>query len=63
MSPQTARRWADAGRLPMGRYGSGNRVIDGVGLSRFVRERTAEEGPFHPVSPAFAYALRDAGVA
>lgn len=27
----------------MGRDGSGNRVIDGVGLARFVRERAAED--------------------
>ncbi|MEV6839555.1 TOBE domain-containing protein [Streptomyces sp. NPDC051133] len=42
VSPETARRWADAGRLPMGRDGSGNRVIDGAGLARFVRERAVE---------------------
>ncbi|ANP51728.1 molybdopterin-binding protein [Streptomyces griseochromogenes] len=42
VSPETVRRWADAGRLPMGRDGSGNRVIDGAGLARFVRERAAE---------------------
>ncbi|GGV10211.1 MerR family transcriptional regulator [Streptomyces filipinensis] len=42
VSPETVRRWADAGRLPMGRDGSGNRVIDGVGLDRFVRARAAE---------------------
>lgn len=42
VSPETVRRWADAGRLPMGRDGTGNRVIDGVGLARFVRERAAE---------------------
>ncbi|GAA3141884.1 helix-turn-helix transcriptional regulator [Streptomyces rameus] len=41
VSPETVRRWADAGRLPMGRDGSGNRVIDGVGLARFVRARAA----------------------
>ncbi|MFB7507403.1 TOBE domain-containing protein [Streptomyces broussonetiae] len=42
VSPETVRRWADAGRLPMGRDGSGNRVIDSVGLARFVRERAAD---------------------
>ncbi|MFI5634417.1 molybdopterin-binding protein [Streptomyces sp. NPDC051664] len=39
VSPETVRRWADGGRLPMGRDGSGNRVIDGVGLARFAKER------------------------
>ncbi|QKW25357.1 helix-turn-helix transcriptional regulator [Streptomyces seoulensis] len=43
VSPETVRRWADAGRLPMGRDGAGNRVIDGAGLARFVRERAAED--------------------
>ncbi|WP_225826445.1 TOBE domain-containing protein [Streptomyces naphthomycinicus] len=42
VSPETVRRWADAGRLPVGRDGAGNRVIDGTGLARFVRERAAE---------------------
>lgn len=43
VSPETVRRWADAGRLPMGRDGSGNRVIDGVGLAGFAKERAAED--------------------
>ncbi|MFD8217843.1 molybdopterin-binding protein [Streptomyces sp. NPDC059697] len=43
VSPETVRRWSDGGRLPMGRHGSGNRVIDGVGLARFARERAAED--------------------
>ncbi|GAX56160.1 TOBE domain-containing protein [Streptomyces olivochromogenes] len=43
VSPETVRRWADGGRLPMGRDGSGNRVIDGVGLARFARARAVED--------------------
>ncbi|MEV7341724.1 TOBE domain-containing protein [Streptomyces sp. NPDC093544] len=43
VSSETVRRWADGGRLPMGRDGSGNRVIDGVGLARFAQERAAED--------------------
>ncbi|MFE4957975.1 molybdopterin-binding protein [Streptomyces sp. NPDC056653] len=38
VSPETVRRWADGGRLPMGRDSSGNRVIDGVGPARFAKE-------------------------
>ncbi|WP_329216946.1 helix-turn-helix transcriptional regulator [Streptomyces sp. NBC_01485] len=59
VSPETVRRWADAGRLPVGRDGSGNRVVDGVGLARFAKERAAEdarsvvEGP--PVSVPNAF--------
>ncbi|OIJ65379.1 TOBE domain-containing protein [Streptomyces mangrovisoli] len=41
VSPETVRRWADGGRLSMGRDGSGNRLIDGAGLARFVQERAA----------------------
>ncbi|MEU6446044.1 helix-turn-helix transcriptional regulator [Streptomyces sp. NPDC046979] len=54
VSPETVRRWADAGRLPMGRDGSGNRVIDGVGLARFVRER-AGDTPGGPASARNAF--------
>ncbi|MFD7608272.1 molybdopterin-binding protein [Streptomyces mirabilis] len=43
VSPETVRRWADGGRLPMGRDGSGNRVIDGFGLARFARERAVDD--------------------
>ncbi|MCX5229531.1 molybdopterin-binding protein [Streptomyces sp. NBC_00233] len=39
VSSETVRRWADGGRLRMDRDGSGNRVIDGVGLARFAQER------------------------
>ncbi|MFJ3272643.1 MerR family transcriptional regulator [Streptomyces sp. NPDC086776] len=39
LSPETAPRWADGGRLRMGRDGSGNRVIDGMGLARFAKQR------------------------
>lgn len=41
VSPETVRRWADGGRLPMGRGSSENRVIDGAGLARFAKERAA----------------------
>ncbi|MFD5120138.1 molybdopterin-binding protein [Streptomyces sp. NPDC058385] len=42
VSGETVRRWADSGRLTMGRDGTGNRVIDGVGLARFAKSRAAE---------------------
>ncbi|MET7660529.1 TOBE domain-containing protein [Streptomyces sp. NPDC005373] len=42
VSGETVRRWADSGRLAMGRDGTGNRVIDGVGLARFAKSRAAE---------------------
>ncbi|WP_026252837.1 TOBE domain-containing protein [Streptomyces sp. PsTaAH-124] len=52
VSPETVRRWADAGRLPMGRDGAGNRVIDGVGLARLAEERAAEDARDAAVGPA-----------
>ncbi|NEB81935.1 helix-turn-helix domain-containing protein [Streptomyces sp. SID14478] len=33
VSPDTARRWADAGRIPTKREGGGHRVIDGRDLA------------------------------
>ncbi|WP_416481619.1 MerR family DNA-binding transcriptional regulator [Streptomyces sp. CL12] len=59
VSPETVRRWADAGRLPMERDGSGNRMTDGVGLALFARERAAADeraaapGPPSSVRNAF----------
>ncbi|MFD7326118.1 molybdopterin-binding protein [Streptomyces sp. NPDC059875] len=41
VSSETVRRWADGGRLRMDRDGSGNRVIDGVSLAVFAKERGA----------------------
>ncbi|WP_244283125.1 MerR family transcriptional regulator [Streptomyces flavidovirens] len=40
MSSETVRRLADGGRLRVSRDGSGNRVIDGIGLA-FAKERGA----------------------
>lgn len=51
VSPETVRRWADGGRLAMGRDGAGNRVIDGVGLARFAEERAAEDARSEAVGP------------
>lgn len=41
VSAETVRRWADGGQLRMDRDGAGNRVIDGVGLAEFAKERAA----------------------
>ncbi|MEU4050158.1 MULTISPECIES: TOBE domain-containing protein [Streptomyces] len=38
VSPDTARRWADAGRLPTRREGTGNRLIEGRDLAAFAVE-------------------------
>ncbi|MGW1376800.1 TOBE domain-containing protein [Streptomyces sp. NPDC002446] len=46
VSAETVRRWADGCRLRMERDGAGNRVIDGVGLAAFAKERAAG---LHPV--------------
>ncbi|MFF2503822.1 molybdopterin-binding protein [Streptomyces sp. NPDC058067] len=52
VSGETVRRWADSGRLAMGRDGSGNRVIDGAGLAEFAARRArdagqGQDGPSH----------------
>ncbi|MHB6905726.1 TOBE domain-containing protein [Streptomyces sp. DB-54] len=41
VSSETVRRWADGGQLRMDRDGAGNRVIDGVSLAAFAKERAA----------------------
>ncbi|MDJ0344073.1 TOBE domain-containing protein [Streptomyces sp. H10-C2] len=41
VSPETVRRWADGGQVRMDRDGPGNRVIDGVSLAAFAKERAA----------------------
>ncbi|MFD9221090.1 molybdopterin-binding protein [Streptomyces sp. NPDC060064] len=56
VSSETVRRWADGGRLRMDRDGSGNRVIDGVGLAAFAKERAAG---MHPVSDAVSTSARN----
>jgi len=39
VSPDTVRRWIDAGRLPAGRDDHGHRLVDGADLAAFARER------------------------
>jgi molybdopterin-binding protein len=43
VSPDTVRRWVDAGRLPARRDGHGHRVIDGVDLAAFARAQAGEQ--------------------
>ena len=42
VSPDTVRRWVDAGRLVATRDEHGHRVIDGVELARFASSQAAE---------------------
>lgn len=37
VSPDTARRWIDAGRLPAERDAAGRRTVDGAALAAFLR--------------------------
>ncbi|MFF3753515.1 molybdopterin-binding protein [Streptomyces sp. NPDC002018] len=57
VSPETVRRWADSGQLSMERDGSGNRVIDGVGLAAFAKERAVG---LHPVPGEAQTSVRNA---
>ena len=44
MSVDTVRRWADSGRLTMLRTASGQRMIDGADLARFLVDDAPERG-------------------
>ncbi|MEU3059068.1 helix-turn-helix transcriptional regulator [Streptomyces subrutilus] len=57
VSPETVRRWADAGRLPALRGPDGCRSIDGAALAGFAKERAA--GPHPPPSHAPATSVRN----
>ncbi|TJZ58902.1 helix-turn-helix domain-containing protein [Streptomyces piniterrae] len=57
VSPETVRRWADGGQLRMDRDGTGNRVIDGVSLAAFAKERAAG---LHPVPGEVRTSVRNA---
>jgi molybdopterin-binding protein len=45
VSDDTLRRWAEAGRVPTTRDGSGRQAIDGAALARFAEETAAAERP------------------
>ena len=44
VSPDTVRRWADAGRLATERTGGGHRTVAGTELARLAQELAAEGG-------------------
>src|SRR5712692_5324568 len=45
VSPDTVRRWSDAGRLPTLRTEGGHRRIDGAALAGFAASLAAEQRP------------------
>ncbi|HEX5568101.1 MAG TPA: TOBE domain-containing protein [Streptomyces sp.] len=59
VSADTVRRWADAGRLPTRRDGSGKRLVEGADLAAFAVALAAdsaggeEDGPLTSVRNAF----------
>ncbi|MFI9205154.1 molybdopterin-binding protein [Streptomyces sp. NPDC053048] len=55
VSPDTVRRWADAGRIPTTRDESGRRLIDGKDLAAFSVTLAAEESdePYTSARNAF----------
>ncbi|MEV7471273.1 TOBE domain-containing protein [Streptomyces kronopolitis] len=57
VSAETVRRWADGGQLHMDRDGAGNRVIDGVSLAAFAKERGTG---LHPVPGEVLTSVRNA---
>jgi molybdopterin-binding protein len=56
VSSETVRRWADGGQLRMERDGSGNRVIDGVSLAGFAKDRAVG---LHPVPGETSTSVRN----
>ncbi|MDP9072321.1 MAG: helix-turn-helix transcriptional regulator [Actinomycetota bacterium] len=56
VSPDTVRRWVDAGQLASRRTEGGHRLVDGAGLARLARERV---GPATEVRGASAQSARN----
>lgn len=48
VSPDTVRRWVDAGRLPSRRSEGGQRLIDGADLARFL-QTSASPPEYEPI--------------
>ena len=60
VSPDTVRRWADAGRLPTHRDGGGRRLIDGPDLAAFATALAADAGGSGDAEPAPYTSARNA---
>jgi len=54
VSPDTVRRWMDAGQIPAARTAGGRRRVDGAALARFAVERAV-----NPSSPPVAESARN----
>jgi molybdopterin-binding protein len=52
VSPDTVRRWVDAGRLTAARDEHGHRVIEGVDLAAFARTQASEHDERSDISSA-----------
>ena len=64
VSPDTVRRWADAGRLSTERTGGGHRLVDGIELARdgVMAQVELQAGPHRVVSLISAEAVDDLGL-
>ncbi|WP_395105382.1 molybdopterin-binding protein [Actinomadura sp. SCN-SB] len=54
VSPDTVRRWVDAGRLPARRDQGGRRVVEGADLAAFARARIADGEAGHTAATSSA---------
>ncbi|MGE7385107.1 TOBE domain-containing protein [Streptomyces sp. NPDC004126] len=62
VSPETVRRWADAGRLPSLRAPDGTRSVDGAALAAFATGRAAGMHPVPGRAPATSVRNAFAGI-
>ncbi|MFE2143111.1 molybdopterin-binding protein [Streptomyces sp. NPDC059456] len=62
VSPETVRRWADGGRLPVRRTPDGSRSVDGVTLAAFAKARAGAPQPQPPAGNGTATSVRNSFV-
>ncbi|KPH99051.1 putative transcriptional regulator, MerR family [Actinobacteria bacterium OV450] len=62
VSPETVRRWADGGRLPVRRTPDGSRSVDGATLAAFAKARAGTPRPQPRAGTGAATSVRNSFV-